>query len=168
MATMVLGGLWHGAAWTFVAWGTFHGALLYVNHTWRFMRPAAPLTESQIWRNRILVFLAVVVGWVIFRADNIQSAAGVLRGMVALNGWGPIDRWLVIQLAGVLATVWWLPNTQEIFAKYQPALSTFGKAWQAGWLRWSPQIMPRVATSVLLALSILSLGKVSPFLYFRF
>src|SRR5471032_775153 len=100
LATMVLGGLWHGAAWTFVAWGAFHGALLCVNHAWRSMRARAPLSELQIWGNRILVFLAVVVGWVLFRADSLHAATGVLRGMAGINEWGPVDRLLAIKLAG--------------------------------------------------------------------
>src|ERR1700761_3796030 len=70
MVTMVLGGLWHGAAWTFVAWGALHGVYLCINHAWNHFSPApprfAPLAKLA---TGTLTFLAVVVAWVFFRAD---------------------------------------------------------------------------------------------------
>ena len=76
MITMLLGGLWHGAAWTFVAWGALHGVYLCINHAWNNYGPAvaprfAPLANIA---GLILTFLAVVIAWVFFRADNIDSA----------------------------------------------------------------------------------------------
>jgi len=91
MITMLLGGLWHGAAWTFVAWGGLHGLYLAVNHTWRgLMRrigrdPDRPTPIGALF-SRALTFLAVVVGWVLFRAESFEAAARVLAGMAGLNG----------------------------------------------------------------------------------
>jgi len=71
LITMTLGGLWHGAGWTFVLWGLYHGLLLLVNHAWRSWggnrRLAAPLCL-------LLTFLAVVFGWVLFRSDSLTTA----------------------------------------------------------------------------------------------
>jgi D-alanyl-lipoteichoic acid acyltransferase DltB (MBOAT superfamily) len=88
-ATMLLGGLWHGAGWTFLAWGALHGAYLIVNHAWRAAKPSAPrLLPPALARIASigLTFLCVVVGWVFFRADGFAAAVAVLRGMAGLNG----------------------------------------------------------------------------------
>lgn len=82
MATMLVGGLWHGAAWTFVAWGGLHAAYLIVNHLWREIGGTARvprfLGTSVGW---VLTFGAVVVGWVYFRADSFADANVILSGM---------------------------------------------------------------------------------------
>jgi hypothetical protein len=91
LVTMLLGGLWHGAAWTYVLWGASHGALLAINHSWRAMRSRFP--EGPAWINRVgcalgavLTFVAVFGTWVIFRADDLPSALRILRGLAGLNG----------------------------------------------------------------------------------
>jgi D-alanyl-lipoteichoic acid acyltransferase DltB (MBOAT superfamily) len=89
MVTMVLGGLWHGAGWTFVAWGALHGAYLMINHGWRVLLERLGLRgEHAGWRfvGAALTFAAVVVGWVVFRADSLDSAGRLLAGMAGLNG----------------------------------------------------------------------------------
>jgi D-alanyl-lipoteichoic acid acyltransferase DltB (MBOAT superfamily) len=90
MATMLLGGLWHGASWTFVAWGGLHGLYLMVNHGWRALqaRRGVVRRENAVrgWACRSLTFLAVVVAWVFFRATSFQAALAMLDGMIGLNG----------------------------------------------------------------------------------
>lgn len=85
---MLLGGLWHGAQWTFVAWGALHGFYLIVNHTWRYARFMLPVSVSWLERAAgwLLTFLAVVVAWVLFRAGDFQTAQRVLSGMIGANG----------------------------------------------------------------------------------
>lgn len=91
LITMLLGGLWHGANWTFVAWGGLHGLALAVNH--RFTAaiegtPFARLLDSTLGRLACwtATFLGVIAGWVLFRADSFGSAWRIWRGMVGLNG----------------------------------------------------------------------------------
>lgn len=89
--TMVLGGLWHGAGWTFVIWGALHGAYLIINQAWQaianegrmmlFMRTRAASAAS-IW----LTFLAVTVAWTFFRAESLSSAKRMLVAMAGGNG----------------------------------------------------------------------------------
>jgi D-alanyl-lipoteichoic acid acyltransferase DltB (MBOAT superfamily) len=81
MLTMLLGGLWHGAAWTFVAWGGLHGLYLIVHRLWGRLgwRLPRPLAQG-------LTLLAVVVAWVPFRADGMAATCAMLRGMAGLNG----------------------------------------------------------------------------------
>ncbi|HRH80784.1 MAG TPA: MBOAT family protein [Thiobacillaceae bacterium] len=91
LATMLLGGLWHGASWNFVLWGGLHGLYLVVNHVWRALRQGvlpdagAPGRVERLagW---VLTFLAVVVAWVFFRATTPEGAMIMLRGMFGLQG----------------------------------------------------------------------------------
>ena len=91
MITMALGGLWHGAGWTFVAWGTLHGVYLAVNHGWRTLRGrlGQDLKRSTWWGRAcacLLTFIAVVIGWVFFRAADFTAAVAMLKAMAGLNG----------------------------------------------------------------------------------
>jgi D-alanyl-lipoteichoic acid acyltransferase DltB (MBOAT superfamily) len=88
MITMLLGGLWHGAGWTFVAWGALHGLYLSIFHGWQSWRERTgriPPTPSAlgIWTGRLLTGLTVVVAWVVFRADSFAAALRILQAMVA-------------------------------------------------------------------------------------
>lgn len=92
MITMVLGGLWHGAGWTFVFWGFLHGLYLVVNHAWDAIKRRAPAvaagerTAPRTLAAWAVTMLAVIVAWVIFRAETFGGAANILRGMAGLNG----------------------------------------------------------------------------------
>ena len=85
VATMLLGGLWHGANWTFVVWGGLHGAALAVNHVWaqRGFRLPTPIA----W---LLTMLFVMACWVLFRAPDFSTAGAVLGSMVGAHGVGGI------------------------------------------------------------------------------
>jgi len=82
MTTMLLGGLWHGAAWTFVFWGALHGIALVGDRLWR---QVAPLPAGELSLSRRLLgwsftMLLVLVGWVFFRAPDFSTALSVLGG----------------------------------------------------------------------------------------
>jgi len=87
MLTMLLGGLWHGANWTFVVWGALHGALLIVHKLWRFVTPGAQwerIRKSAVYATFAwgLTLLSVSVGWVFFRAPSFERAFEILGRMV--------------------------------------------------------------------------------------
>jgi D-alanyl-lipoteichoic acid acyltransferase DltB (MBOAT superfamily) len=90
LATMLLGGLWHGAGWTFVIWGGLHGAYLCVNNAWRAARLAVvgerAASRAEILSGALLTFLAVVFAWVFFRATDAASAWLIIRAMLGENG----------------------------------------------------------------------------------
>lgn len=113
MLTMVLGGLWHGAAWTFVAWGTLHGValvverLLGVGDTSRNGRTDAvgrtigqhPIRVAFRW---IVTFHIVCVAWVLFRAETFELAADFLRGFVTAPIGGGVEWVAVLLILGAL------------------------------------------------------------------
>ena len=158
MATMLLGGLWHGAGWTFVAWGGLHGFYLIANHAWhrvRQMLGRSDATSSRIGKLTawLITFVAVVVGWVFFRATDFHSAVAILEGMLGLNGvalpnailarLGGVGVWLqglgveaylgggsdflytYLWISPLLVVVLLMPNTQQIMSRFEPALRMY-------------------------------------------
>jgi alginate O-acetyltransferase complex protein AlgI len=89
--TMLLGGLWHGAGWTFVVWGALHGLYLIVHQGWEALCRRLGWASRRSTRTGrcaavSLTFLAVVVGWVFFRSPTVAAAWALLEGMAGLNG----------------------------------------------------------------------------------
>ena len=89
--TMVIGGIWHGAGWTFVIWGALHGSYLMINHSWRKLRfgilnwnTDVGFVEMAV--ARFLTLLAVIIGWVYFRAESIGGANHMLLTMFGFYG----------------------------------------------------------------------------------
>ncbi|TSA16913.1 MAG: MBOAT family protein, partial [Betaproteobacteria bacterium] len=179
MATMLLGGLWHGAGWTFVIWGGLHGLYLVINHVWRAvcarwfgpisLPPALARTLAQL-----LTFVAVVVAWVFFRADSLAAAQAILEAMAGLNGISKADPYYfgAPQLKGLLAMfviAWGLPNAQQLLCRYRPVLHTYaGDIPEAGRLVWRPSAAWALLTAVLLLAATINLTHVSEFLYYQF
>lgn len=91
MLTMVLGGLWHGASWSFIVWGFLHGLYLGVNHAFRALcgeRLCRQLSASRTWTLLawLLTMLAVVLAWVVFRAETLTGAMRLWQGMLGVGG----------------------------------------------------------------------------------
>ena len=167
MVTMGLGGLWHGAAWTFVIWGALHGIYLCINHVWVNHGPAiAPrfnrLADTAAFT---LTFLAVVVAWVFFRADSTASALFVLSKMAdpAQIAFGHDEAIGAAFIMVYAAIAWFAPNTQEIMG-YDHASRSVGERL-AAWPRRTAFIY---AGAAVLAFGILGIQQHSEFIYFRF
>lgn len=158
MLTMLLGGLWHGAAWTFVAWGGLHGSYLVVHRLWSRIgwRPLLRWRATTAWRwmARILLFHAVCVGWVFFRASSFALAFSVFGRLavpgVAVLATGPVLMVLFLGLAGQFMPPRWR-NGFEIEMSRWPALAR-GAAFAAA----------------IFAIEILGPTGVAPFIYFQF
>jgi D-alanyl-lipoteichoic acid acyltransferase DltB (MBOAT superfamily) len=167
MITMALGGLWHGAAWTFIAWGALHGTYLCVNHAWTNYGPSvAPrfrrLTDIVAF---ILTFLAVVVGWVFFRADNVAQALYVLSKMADPTqiAFGRTEAAHIVLITIYAAIAWFAPNTQEIMG-YDHQKRIVGE----GIAPWQRRPVFIYVTAAVLAFGILGIQQHSEFIYFRF
>jgi alginate O-acetyltransferase complex protein AlgI len=167
MITMVLGGLWHGAAWTFVAWGALHGVYLCVNHAWNHFGPAVSprFARAADIAALMVTFVAVVIAWVFFRADNMTSALSILSRMAdptqIVFGRGEIADAFFVTVYAVIA--WFAPNTQAIMG-YDHANRTVGETLGA-WLK-RPTFL--YVSAAVLAFGILGIQQHSEFIYFRF
>ncbi|HOX28683.1 MAG TPA: MBOAT family O-acyltransferase, partial [bacterium] len=167
MITMLLGGLWHGAGWTYVVWGGLHGLYLVLNNLKRRFGIRTPGAVS--WA---VTFLCVVAGWVIFRAANLRDAASILAAMSGLHGvvipenlakavpaaasiglksgFVFIDKKSFLLVAALLPCALFLPNPHKIMERFKP---TF--LWGA-------------VTAAVLFACLISLGGATEFLYFQF
>ncbi len=109
VATMLLGGLWHGAAWTFVAWGGAHGVALAIEGAWA--RTGWRVPRALGWG---LTLLFVVQAWVLFRSPDFGTALRVYAGMAGLEGLGrvKVEAWPVLALAALVAVLG--PTSQQV------------------------------------------------------
>ena len=200
MVTMLLGGLWHGAGWTFIVWGGLHGVFLVVNHAWRALRERLghDLKRSTAWSRALgcaVTFAAVAAGWVVFRADSLESATAIWRAMAGLNGlvvpdiwlarWGGFGEWLsqhgvafgatpALARTGVvhwiwilLLIVWFAPNTQQFMAASRPALGIPQDSSGSRW-QWRPAAASAAVVAAMAVIVIVNLNRHSEFLYFQF
>lgn len=187
LLTMLLGGLWHGAGWTYIAWGYLHGCYLVVNHLWRkvlqihpwFTRLANTLPYATL--SLLLTQLAVVIAWVYFRADTLRDAHRMLAMMFHVHAYrldSNVASTIVTNLhLGLIAFAYLccliLPNIKSIFEKYDPALKTYDnqQTWSLLAIEWRPNAIWAGLTALLILISmfsILVLGIGSQFLYFQF
>jgi alginate O-acetyltransferase complex protein AlgI len=147
MLTMLIGGLWHGASWVFVAWGAYHGILLCLN------RAFSDAWEA-IWRpaRLVITFLLVVIGWVFFRSKDFAMASRLLTSMFGYVPSPPItaSAALCVFLVIGFAFAHWGKNTFEMQHEW-------GAAMRWAWLFAFALCLVRIMTW----------GQ-SPFLYFQF
>jgi alginate O-acetyltransferase complex protein AlgI len=193
LITMVLGGFWHGAGWTFIIWGGLHGLYLLTAHLWRD-HVSIKLPRVIGWG---MTFTAVVIAWVWFRAATVDGALALLQGMAGWNGLvlpaglhklaGPLapvlnqwgvqfdstrigylmpspDQMLILACMSVIAVA--APNCYQLLRRYRPALEV-GHLAAGGW-RWRPTAGWAAFTGLLFFFVLVSLGQVSEFLYFNF
>lgn len=163
---MLLGGLWHGANWTFVAWGAYHGLLL----AWERLRGKGERGLGRIARVR--TFILVCLGWVLFRAPSLESALLVWKGLAGLNGkgallayQGALDLTVVLPfLLFVCALSWFAPNSWQLLTPDDDEpRSPFGATWGVISLRTAAYLVLG-----LLCVAGILINTSSPFLYFQF
>jgi D-alanyl-lipoteichoic acid acyltransferase DltB (MBOAT superfamily) len=155
--TMVLGGLWHGPAWTFVAWGTLHGVALAVHHGWRTYR-GNPKPSGRWWSSTLAQIVTahyVVFCWVFFRATSFQNARDVLARLASLsvsfaNISLPIATVLLIALGAHLTPKKWYDFSWRQFAR----APFYAQA--------------AVVVALVLAIEYVAMTGAAPFLYTKF
>ena len=153
--TMLLGGLWHGAGWTFVFWGGLHGVYLVINHLYRSVRKGLGhnlkndgwLLHGIGW---LATFMAVIISWVFFRANNFETATSILQSMFGFRGLqlpdflepylgflrnigigfsgftvnvGISQKYATFGIIILLLVAWFTPNTQQWMNRYNPTLT---------------------------------------------
>lgn len=189
IVTMFLSGVWHGAGVNFIIFGILHAIYLTINHAWRVFRPAKEAGEATRWvriarilASWLLMYLAVLVAQVFFRAPYFHNAVDILSAMAGLNGLSAdltgLDVNAVAALNTMLAPETQMkvgfamllalaaPNALELMAKYEPVLEKVSK--EASEIRI--ELTPRwgVAVGGVAALAVLSMAGATEFLYFQF
>ena len=174
MITMLLGGLWHGAGWTFVVWGALHGGYLVVNHRFRDVARARGWELERTFVGRaactMVTMLAVVVAWVFFRSKTVSGALVLLRAMAGAGG-APtegLDRFFIPWLIGCGLVVWVLPNTQEWMGLRAPNAPSETPSSEVRMPAWRPSTLWGVAVGALVVLGVMGLGHPTVFIYFHF
>lgn len=196
--TMLLGGLWHGAGWNFLIWGALHGSYLIINHGFVALKPnlrwrlPTGLATALSW---CITFVAVVVGWVFFRATTLDGALVMLAGMVGYHGVSlpagilaqlgavadMLEQWGITASVGggaVLVQTWlWslsllvlavaAPNVHDLFYRYL-AVETRLRQPPETRLQWTSARRWAFFCAFLLLAGLSTLGQISEFLYFNF
>ncbi|MCW8914478.1 MAG: MBOAT family protein [Magnetovibrio sp.] len=208
LATMLLGGLWHGAGWTFIIWGALHGTYLVINHAWRqatkeIRFEVGPLRHVFTTLSWATTFIAVTAAWVVFRAETLDAAIIVWKSMAGFNGLSfpapaeqrlgslagilsslgvvfdgnnivTLEDWRtlgipLILIAGLICVI--APNTQQLFARYKPALPVYNgqlpSPSETKW-QWRPTPFWVFSMAGIGVICLLSLNRISEFIYFRF
>jgi alginate O-acetyltransferase complex protein AlgI len=123
LITMGLCGLWHGAGWTFIAWGLAHGVALVINHLWQ--RRGRQLPGPLAWG---VTMLFVVAGWVLFRAQDFPEAWRMFAGLTGFGGVGGSVTWPpLIALAAAVSLIG--PSTKEFVEEQLKPLPAYGAAF---------------------------------------
>jgi alginate O-acetyltransferase complex protein AlgI len=183
MIVMLLGGLWHGASWTFVVWGGLHGVYLIVNHAWHLIiGKNAVRSHFSTAAGCLMTFVLVTFAWVFFRSPDMHTALAMVSSMLGQNGAIASTSTLLaapnlpsvelaLLAAGLLAIVWAFPNTQEIMALYKPALETSEIPRAPSFSLWRPNWRYAVIVGSMAVVSltmIVYVKRVGDFIYFQF
>ena len=161
LVTFLLGGLWHGAAWTFVCWGALHGLGLCVQRVWNHSGRRLPA-----WVAWPMTFLFVVVTWVFFRAHSLDDAFAIVRAMA-----GGSSATATASTGGVREVL------QSLWTAHEAAALSMLAGLAVVFTRRNSNVLVReiapswflaAATAGALTLAVLQLGRVAPFLYFNF
>ncbi len=198
LITMLLGGLWHGAAWTFIIWGGLHGLFLCINHAWRnlvnraglqnmvdrmVLQPLFILITFTCWSVAMAVFRAADINaaWAIIRACFIDISAapasaldqvfdnGFVAQLFAIAEWPDITYAVITSLMVACSVICWLaPNTQQILLKQDPVIIADNSPLLATRINWQPTVGFALVTALLLSISLLSMSSISSFIYFQF
>jgi len=158
MITMLLGGLWHGASWTFVIWGALHGCYLVAHRLWSSFnsRPIITLRATALWRwtSRVLLFQAICLGWIFFRSPSFSVAFAMLHRLSEPGA---------CTLASVPVL---LALSVGLFGQYQPL--RWRRALESEFNRWPALATGAAFAAAISAIEMLGPSGVAPFIYFRF
>jgi alginate O-acetyltransferase complex protein AlgI len=153
MITMLVGGLWHGASWTFIAWGALHGAALCFERIWRGLRPNAGWLPE--WAGVLITFHVVCLGWILFRSESLPMALAYLQGLGRWGGGLEVATPLTVVLIGLGLMLHALPpRAIESSARLLKALP-------------SPAAGVAVGLTILVVEAMRNPG-VAPFIYYQF
>lgn len=174
LITMVLGGLWHGANWTFILWGMAHGLLLSINHYWQSLSISQYLDKrlmKPIWW--AITFVMICFTWVIFRVDHIDHLAPIFKGLIGAHGFdnvktiwdfGNLKASTLYNLVAISLLIVWLGKPSHKVEGFLMALNK-----KTSWISQQVKIYTlSVGIFLLMLYCINQVGSYNPFLYFQF
>ncbi len=171
MVVMLLGGLWHGAGWTFVLWGGLHGFYLIIAHLWREWR-GWPVPA---WLGWPATLVAVIAAWIVFRASDLASACNLLTGLVGAHGLSTHTAFVersdpMIRALAALGLALLAPNSQTIMRQYRVVLGEVDAPCNPlkRALVWRPSNLTAGLCAVAIVGLVLFSWQTSEFLYFQF
>jgi alginate O-acetyltransferase complex protein AlgI len=180
--SMLLAGIWHGAGSQFLIFGMLHGMYLTVNHAWRIFRhpkalkPVAPVSKLLNHAATVLLtYVCVVVAQVFFRAPNTADALLLLGRIVHLPMAAPTvsvgsSRTYAMEIVLGFIVVWAFPNTQQILARFKPALrlAPADELPRLIPVYWAPSARWGFVLGGMLMYALIGMQTASTFLYFQF
>lgn len=156
--TMLLGGLWHGAAWTFVVWGAFHGLLLVLYHSWadRYSPKGTPDSDRWLFLRRVWMFHLVCLGWLFFRANSLGQVGDMLNSMATNFSWN-LNAVNMLTALLLYCTPLWLVQSLQVKTDDLAAPMKLS-------------LVPRAALLAMLSWMFIALGNTGggAFIYFQF
>lgn len=166
-----ISGIWHGAGWTFIIWGILHGLASIIYRLWRGTNIVMPK-----WLAWLITFLFVNAAWVFFRSENVSKAVSILKGMIGLNGIeypsiaAVINRVLHININTKVVLLFTNEQIMQycLFILIFLGIVVFAKNTIERMNEFNLNIVRVIFISILTVASVLSLSKVSEFLYFNF
>ena len=187
--TMLIGGLWHGAAWNFVIWGGLHGVYLILNHFFNaiFLKLGLEkITEKRFYIGIGILFtnIAVIVAWVYFRAEDVSSANRIISAMfgfsdanffskpylkyLAGNGFGSAFSLFITTPLSLLAVILLYISTIVFLLKAPNACQLLNFIECQGKFQWSPSYWWALSCAVMFCCSFIGMFGVSEFIYYQF
>ncbi len=165
--TMLLGGLWHGANWTFILWGALHGGLLALERYLGGGKGGNPYPRLIAWP---FTFLCVLIGWVLFRSHDLHGAMNMYRGMLGVNGFGGLSAetaWATssFELAMLVLGFMVIVVSPHLFKRKDFDPTALQPTWAH---RLSPALQCCVVGLLLFTMVKMIAQSFSPFLYFQF
>lgn len=166
MITMLLGGLWHGAGWTFVIWGGIHGCCICINHLWRKLNIQLPKII-----NWLLTFNVVNIAWIFFRAENFGQAINIIKAMFDVSSFCyPYSRSLAKWMPNISYSKDFLFSSNDVLWIVLFMIISIAYYSTEDWMeeKFQPKAMTAIVLAICFVYAVSQLNKLSAFLYFQF
>jgi alginate O-acetyltransferase complex protein AlgI len=127
---MLIGGIWHGAGWTYIIWGVLHGTFLVINHMWQKFSIKYTITRYYPkWISWFVTFICVTIAWIFFRSNSIISALNFIISLLNFDQYKIFDEkisfeYLLLPLSAIIS--FFMPNSTEIMSQYKIGIMPSG------------------------------------------
>jgi len=168
--TMLIGGIWHGAAWTFVVWGFIHATLITLNHAARLYLPQLDAMRSpvSVFLKRASLLMAVMIAWIFFRSETLPAAFSMTAALAGAPGPLPVSSSILALMAIAACLALFAPNSLEV-AGYQEKLSAaFPRPAGFAPKFLQPTPLAALSAAILLVGGLAAAWKPAVFIYFNF